>query len=117
MPVSHGNQYFTMVYSSDMVVLTKPNNQGEFNSVKFFATTSNRLKQAEPIWDLLNSVCAHVCSMHGYHMHGNSMSIPHVAHDKLQCMLHATRKRGPHKHITGLFILLPCVSTSVQMKL
>ena len=55
--------------------------------------------------------------MHGYRVSGHYMRVPRVAiphvtiHKKLHetCMFHATRKRGPRKHITGLFkVLLWC---------
>ena len=74
---------------------------------------------------------AHVCSMHGYRARGHYMRVLHVAipcvtishveHDKLHetCMFHATRKRGPHKHVTGLFkvfIMLPRMYMRVKMK-
>ena len=40
------------------------------------------------------------------------MAIPRVAYDKLleTCMFHATRKRGPRKHVTGFY----CVTTHVH---
>ena len=42
------------------------------------------------------------------------MAIPCVAHGKLHetCMFHATRKRGPRKHVTGMhcsFLVVPRV--------
>ena len=53
--------------------------------------------------------------MHGHRARGHymrvpRMAIPHVAHGKLHetCMFHATRKRGPRKHVTGLFKVLSC---------
>ena len=41
------------------------------------------------------------------------MTIPHVAQDELHktCIFHATRKRGPHSHIMGLFKYLSCYHT------
>ena len=45
----------------------------------------------------------YVCSTRGYSM---CEYIPHVAHDKLleTCMFHATRKRGPRKHVRNRII-------------
>ena len=50
------------------------------------------------------------------------LGIPCVAHGKLHetCMFHATRKHGPHKHVTGMhcsFLVAPRVDTCVEMKL
>ena len=57
---------------------------------------------------------------HGYRARGHYMLVPRVAiplvtipcmvHDKLHktCMFHATSKRGPRKHVTGLFKDLSC---------
>ena len=56
--------------------------------------------------------------MHGYRACGHYMRVPRVAiscvtiprmaHDKLHgtCMFHATRKRGPRRHVMGLFKVL-----------
>ena len=56
--------------------------------------------------------------MHGYRARGHYMCVPRVAiprvtiprmaHDKLHetCMFHTMRKRGPRKHVTGLFKIL-----------
>ena len=67
---------------------------------------------------MLLHVCAYACSMHGYRPHVYYMrvphvTIPHVVHDKLHetCMFHAKRKRGSHKHITGLLKVLLCCHT------
>ena len=45
------------------------------------------------------------------------VTIPRVAHDKLHemCMLHATSKRGPRKHVTGLFKVLSCCHTYARV--
>ena len=50
------------------------------------------------------------------------VAIPHVADGKLHkmCMFHATRKRGPQKHVTDMhygFLMAPHVDTFVKMKL
>ena len=55
-----------------------------------------RIPWLSHVWPL------YVCFMHGY---STREYIPCVAHDKLleTCMFHATRKRDPRKHVTGLF--------------
>ena len=75
---------------------------------------------------LIVRLCAHTCSMHGYHAHGQYMRVPHVAiprvtiprmaHNKLHemCMFHATRKCGPRKHVMGVFKVY-CVATRVHV--
>ena len=44
------------------------------------------------------------------------VTIPCVAHDKLHetCMFHATSKRGPRKHVTGLFKVLSCCHVCIN---
>ena len=53
----------------------------------------------------------------GHYMRVPRMAIPRVAHDKLleTCMFHATRKRGPRKHLTGLFKVLSCYHVCPRM--
>ena len=65
---------------------------------------------------LLRAWPLYACSTRGYSI------IPRVAHNKLHemCMFYAMRKRGPRKHVMGLFKVLfvvPCASMRVKMKL